>query len=282
MKKAQCTKCNEYKDLDNNNFQFRSDAGRFRTICRECVAKRKREWRSEKNKDIVYVAAEKEKTAKRNRQYYADNTEDEKNRAKEYRKNNTQRIRANNKAYYDSNKDIILRKRKLFRQNNLEYVRRRDRKYCRGSKERSRTYRKRYPNKVRTAYKKWLKNNPDYHKDYVKNKRANDVGFRMACNLRTRLRDALKNNSKTGSAVKLLGCSIDYLKQHLEAQFEKGMSWDNYGQWHIDHIKPLSLFDLTDVQQLKEACCYTNLQPLWAIDNIKKGNTYEDNTGKAE
>lgn len=63
----------------------------------------------------------------------------------------------------------------------------------------------------------------------------------------------------------------DELRAHLEAQFQAGMSWDNYGEWHIDHIKPLASFDLEDTDQLKLACHYTNLQPLWAKDNLSKG-----------
>ena len=85
---------------------------------------------------------------------------------------------------------------------------------------------------------------------------------------------ALQKSYKKGSAVKDLGCSINFLKQYLESLFQPGMSWDNYGRngWHIDHKKPLSKFNLSDREDLLRACHYTNLQPLWATDNIKKGN----------
>ena len=72
----------------------------------------------------------------------------------------------------------------------------------------------------------------------------------------------------------LFGCKIDFLMGYLESKFTSGMTWKNhklYG-WHIDHIIPLSSFDLTDRDQYLKACHYTNLQPLWAVDNIRKGN----------
>jgi hypothetical protein len=84
------------------------------------------------------------------------------------------------------------------------------------------------------------------------------------------MRIALKSN-KTDKTLNILGCSIDFLKIHLEVLFQSGMTWDNYGEWHIDHIKPLSKFDLTDSNQVLIACNYNNLQPLWAIDNLRKG-----------
>ena len=94
----------------------------------------------------------------------------------------------------------------------------------------------------------------------------------MTCLLRARMSTAIRYKLKTGSAVSDLGCSIDFLKEYLKKQFKDGMSWENHGQWHIDHIKPLASFDLTDREQLIKACNYTNLQPLWAEDNFKKGS----------
>ena len=106
-----------------------------------------------------------------------------------------------------------------------------------------------------------------------KNRRyKKDVQFRIKENLRTRLSKALTRNAKTGSAIGDLGCSINDFKKYLESKFEPGMSWENYGEWHIDHIVPLSSFDLTDRRQLLKACNYSNLQPLWAEDNIRKGD----------
>ena len=106
-----------------------------------------------------------------------------------------------------------------------------------------------------------------------------DIQYKLSRRLRNRLYCALQGNFKNGSAVKDLGCSIDELKTHLESKFQSGMTWDNWSfeGWHIDHIKPLASFDLTDRKQLLLACHYTNLQPLWAIDNLSKGDRTESN-----
>jgi hypothetical protein len=77
---------------------------------------------------------------------------------------------------------------------------------------------------------------------------------------------------KAASAVRDLGCTIEFLKDWLESKFTPEMTWENYGPvWHIDHVKPLTAFDLTDPEQAKAACHYTNLQPLPASENIRKG-----------
>jgi len=109
---------------------------------------------------------------------------------------------------------------------------------------------------------------------YVKNRKIIDVNFRLMCNLRARLNTAIKRGYKAGSAIRDLGCTINELKIYLENQFKEGMTWNNYGLfgWHIDHKKPLSLFDLTNRKQFLEACNYINLQPLWCDENIKKHN----------
>ena len=74
--------------------------------------------------------------------------------------------------------------------------------------------------------------------------------------------------------MKLVGCNSKELKEHLESQFIEGMNWNNYGEWHVDHIKPCAAFDLSDPIQQKECFNYTNLQPLWAKDNIRKSDKY--------
>ena len=110
------------------------------------------------------------------------------------------------------------------------------------------------------------------HRDYQRTRYQTDIEFKLAKNLRSRVRSAIQNQQKAGSAVSDLGCTVAELKSHLELRFVDGMSWDNYGEWHIDHIEPLSKFDLTDRKQFLSACHYTNLQPLWAQDNWKKSN----------
>lgn len=113
-----------------------------------------------------------------------------------------------------------------------------------------------------------------YHKKYFAKKRKTDIQFKLKENLRNRLNQAIKNNFKSGSAVRDLGCSIIELRQYLESKFQPGMTWDNYGQWHIDHIRPLASFNLLNTDELQKACHFSNLQPLWAEENIKKHAKY--------
>jgi hypothetical protein len=103
---------------------------------------------------------------------------------------------------------------------------------------------------------------------------VDSIQYRLRHNLRSRLSLITKKTIKHGSAVKDLGCTIQELKLYLESKFLPGMTWENYGLhgWHIDHVAPLSSFDLTNPEELKKACHYSNLQPLWAKDNIRKSN----------
>ncbi len=105
---------------------------------------------------------------------------------------------------------------------------------------------------------------------YNQNRRKNDLEFRITWNLRSRLIHAIKNNSKAQKTIDLIGCSIQELKIYLSNMFIEGMSWENYGEWHIDHIKPCASFDLSKEAEQKICFHYTNLQPLWAKDNILK------------
>jgi len=102
---------------------------------------------------------------------------------------------------------------------------------------------------------------------------SNFINKKLRNNLRSRLNKAIKKDYRTGSAVSDLGCSIDEFKIYMENLFEEGMTWNNWSRlgWHIDHIKALANFDLTVESELKKAVHYTNLQPMWAKDNLKKG-----------
>jgi len=128
--------------------------------------------------------------------------------------------------------------------------------------------------KCKQQSSEYYKTHKEQRHTWYKNKEKEDVNFKLGNRLRHRLRSTLKKLKTRGSHINNLGCSIEELKQHLESKFLPGMSWGNWtlNGWHIDHIIPLSSFDLTDLEQLKKACHYTNLQPLWAKDNISKGN----------
>lgn len=100
-----------------------------------------------------------------------------------------------------------------------------------------------------------------------------DPTFKLLKLLRSRTRSAIKGVVKSARTLELLGCSTEHLRNHLEAQFQPGMTWKNHGTkgWHIDHKRPCASFNLADPAQQKECFHWTNLQPLWAIDNIIKG-----------
>lgn len=128
--------------------------------------------------------------------------------------------------------------------------------------------------KLRSASARWFQKNKHKRCAYQSRRYRDDVQRRMACVLRSRLSHAVKRSIKSGSAVRDLGCSMDEFIKYIESKFLDGMSWSNYGHktWHIDHVVPLSSFDLADPDQLKKACHYTNLQPMWAADNLSKGS----------
>ena len=109
-------------------------------------------------------------------------------------------------------------------------------------------------------------------KELHKERQSNDINYRIKRALRSRLYSAIKNNSKEASAVNDIGCSIEFFKHYIESKFSINMTWNNYGEWHIDHIIPISKFDLSKRSEQLKACHYTNLQPLWSEDNIKKSN----------
>lgn len=155
-------------------------------------------------------------------------------------------------------------------------------------------YKKQYDKDNRSRHneyqKEWNRKNPEKKKEYDRvkfqkhkdkiNKRIRDKyntcsNTRIAQNIRTRIRLALKGKHKSKSSQELIGCTYKYLMSYLEKKFEDGMSWDNHGEWHIDHIRPCASFDLSDPEQQKQCFHYTNLQPLWASENLSKGAKYE-------
>jgi len=122
-----------------------------------------------------------------------------------------------------------------------------------------------------TRYGSWEEYAKWRRRTYNRKRRAKDPQFRMAQNLRSRVRGALKGSRRSAVFWNLIGCAPLELRVWIEYNFVGGMSWENYGKWHIDHILPCISFDLTDPAAQRECFHYTNLQPLWASDNIRKG-----------
>ncbi len=170
--------------------------------------------------------------------------------------------------YRKTNKEYYLNYNKKYREINKDKM-----KECRNlwKKTKGKKYREINKDKINETKRNYRKKNKIKINEYEKNRIKNDIQFKLKKLLRKRFHNALKGNFKSGSAVKDLGCTIPELKTYLESKFHPDMNWHNHGEWHIDHINPLSSFDLTDRQQFLEACHYTNLQPLWAIDNLSKG-----------
>ena len=182
----------------------------------------------------AYYAKNREKIVKQKAEHRAENKENESAYRAAYRVKNKENIAERKAAYYIKNKENILAQNAAYRDKNKEKVA-----------------------VLQATY-------------YTKN-----INHRIGCIIRNRIKKAIKrgNGQNALKSIDLLNCSISHARQHLESQFLPGMTWENHSPdgWHIDHIKPCSSFDLTDPEQQKICFHYTNLQPLWATDNLSKG-----------
>lgn len=183
-----------------------------------------------------------------------------KNKQKKYDKERynilREKILKRKKEYHVENKEKILEKKKEYR-NKPE------------NEKRTKVYLEKYRLENKDTLKEWRKNNKPLLADIQKRYRENN---RCCVAWRNVLHSTLKRlgTMKEGHTIDILGYSADELKHHIEIQFTEGMTWDNYGKWHIDHILPVTSFEPnTDV---KIVCALNNLQPLWAHDNLVKYN----------
>ena len=146
---------------------------------------------------------------------------------------------------------------------------------------RARLYYETHKEELRAYRKEWSATNLDRRAELQRVRYQTDLQFKLQLTLRTRLNKALGFQAarRTSSAVRSLGCTVPELKARIEALFWPGMTWENRGvgpgTWQLDHIRPLASFDLTDSEQQLSACHFTNLQPLWWEDNLKKSDTWD-------
>lgn len=199
-----------------------------------------------------------------------------------------ERILAQKKAFYLRNRESVLETQKEFRLKNPEVIRQRGEEYRKKNhaillvKKREEYQR----NKARYAasMKAWKEKNPEWERQWrdknkealrvwyrerAAKKRATDPSYRAAASMRSRVWALLKKQG--AERIEPLGLTKAALKAHLEPLFLPGMTWENYGKWHVDHIRPCASFDLSTHDQVLECFNLKNLRPLWAKDNISKG-----------
>jgi|BioPla2DNA2_1021312.scaffolds.fasta_scaffold46761_2 hypothetical protein len=228
-----CPKCGEVKPLcEFHKDKYKKDGHKSR--CADCCRKDRVEWRK---KNL-------EKALQQERECYRRNKEKCLMRSKRWQEENMERVRQLDRERYERDREKRIRASCEWSKKNREYVNERVRQ--------------------------WYERTKPQRLAYFAEKRK-DPKYRAVYNLRRRLNFVLKGERKAGRFFEILGCDADELRTHIESQFTEGMSWDNYGEWHIDHIKPCAMFDLTKPDQQKKCFHYANLQPLWATDNLKKG-----------
>jgi hypothetical protein len=139
--------------------------------------------------------------------------------------------------------------------------------------EYARQWRRRNKERQRYLCNRWRKKNKGYSSRYITRRYAEEPSFALSYKVRARVYQAICRGgaTKSGRTEEIVGCSFDFLRQHIERQFKGSMSWNNPGSFHIDHIVPLASFDLTDPAQLKVACNWQNLRPLPPKKNMSKG-----------
>lgn len=231
-----CKKCQVEKELNSINFKLehRTFLG-FDTTCKKCRAIRQ----SQIRKDDPDRFKELDRKARESDRY--------KKYQKEYRENNLEHLRNVSKENYYKNKEPYLERSKAQKVKLGDSYKEYQREY--GKKNRK-ALNSKYLNKLKT-----------------------DPAAKLKHTLRSRFNKLIKGYHKKNSVLNYLGCDVDYLKRWISEKFRDGMSWDNHGSmWHIDHIIPCSSFDFSSEEDLKKCWHYTNLQPLYAIENLKKGN----------
>jgi len=181
-----------------------------------------------------------------------------------YTKKNKDKRKQYDKNYRDENREIIKEKKRKYYIDNIEYF-----------KQKNEDIRKNLDKSKKSEYQKKYYNSPSVKnkiKNYRKEKEKSDPLYKLKVSIRKRISSSFKNidikkNSKTES---IIGCSFEFFRNYLECLFRDGMTWENHGKWHLDHIIPISL--AMNEEELIKLNHYSNFQPLWKEENLSKGN----------
>jgi hypothetical protein len=174
-----------------------------------------------------------------------------------------------NKERLKNNKDIesISKYHKKYYDNNREKIKEYQKKYKENNSEKIKEYQKEYKENNSEKIKQW-------RKKYRDNKLNSDSIYKLSHNIRSLISISIKKLGyiKSKKTESILGCSFEYFRSYIESQFRDGMSWENQGEWHLDHKMPISWTESEEM--VLELNHYTNFQTLWAKDNLLKGNKW--------
>tara|TARA_Y100000296_G_C5096260_1_gene217526 strand:+ start:63 stop:851 length:789 start_codon:yes stop_codon:yes gene_type:complete len=262
MKKI-CYSCKEEK-LVTEFYVNRSTKDQRTSVCKKCLYER-----NKKSRKLFYLK-NKERLLKKQNDYYKDHKEERMQYQKNIRKNFPELIKAQDKKRYYKHRDKILLQKKKHLEENREEINSLKRIRYKKNREKILLQDKKYKSSPKGRAK---------INKRVCEKLRTDPKFKLNSRIRSRIHEVLKAKGKRKalSSLEYLGVpNIDFLKRHLESQFKPGMNWQNntIRGWHIDHIIPCSSFNFNDINEIKKCWHYTNLQPLWAIDNIRKSNKF--------
>jgi hypothetical protein len=249
-----CSKCNKEKEICKFSKDSQKKDG-LHSSCKVCV----------NNRVKIYKEKNPEKVKESKQKHYLKNKEKYSNLNQKWKEKNPEYMTTYSKHYYIEHKEMLIERSKNYYETNKGELLEKFKEYVKNNFEKTSDYQKKY----RENNKEKLQN---YRYFYNKNRRKNDTLFNLKNSVSHRVREFLKvkNISKTNKTFEIVGCSPQFLKEHLESQFIDGMTWENRSEWHIDHIIPLSSAKTED--ELYMLCHYKNLQPLWAEDNLKKSN----------
>lgn len=256
----QCSRCKEIKDISYFRKSSVYKDGYF-CWCRTCASEYMSERRRKNINNCRVKGNELTKIWRKN------NPEKVRAQKDRNRKKHPEKFAIRSKHYRDKNKEKISEKNKLWRINNLDKFR-----------EYSKKWASLNPDKVKSSSANYYQQNKkmimDKHNVWCKKKYEKDYVYRLNVNISSLIRISLKGNKCGLHWETLVGYSLHGLKAHLEKLFKPGMSWDNYGKWHTDHIIPISLWRFSSYKdrEFKQCWALCNLQPLWAEENLKKKN----------
>lgn len=215
-------------------------------------------------------------------------TEEKKSKAAEYsrkwRINNPEKAKAAFEKYRAKNPEKCKQFTADWKRRNPDYHKQWESENQSKRKEQQARFRSANPEKCREATRKWREKNKEKRAEYIREKRKSCTFTKISSALRCRINDAIRTAKATkhDRSMNLIGCTVLELMNHLAEKFTEGMTWENHGKWHIDHIRPCSEFDMSDPVQQMECFHFSNLQPLWARDNLMKSGPKRSRTPRMD